>query len=70
MLLCLMCLNGLLLLLLREIFDWLWLIGVSAYAVLVIRGGGAPVRFLTYYYYHYLRAIGKRNLIYYKKLDI
>ena len=38
---------GLMLLLLREIFDWLWLIGVSPYAALVIRGGGAPVRFLT-----------------------
>ena len=29
------------------IFEWLRLIGVSAYAALVIRGGGAPVCFLT-----------------------
>jgi len=43
----LMRLYSLLLLLLREIFDWLWLMKVSACAVLVIRGGGAPVRFLT-----------------------
>ena len=48
MLLCLICMYGLMLLLLREIFDWLWLMKVSACAVLVIRGGGAPARFLTH----------------------
>ena len=48
MLLCLICLYGLMLLLLREIFDWLWLMKVSACAVLVIGGGGAPARFLTH----------------------
>ena len=44
-----MCLYSLLLLLLRVIFEWLRLIGVSAYAalVIVIRGRGAPVCFLT-----------------------
>ena len=35
-------------LLLRVIFEWLRLIGVSAYAALVIRGSGAPVCFLTH----------------------
>ena len=48
MLLCLICMYGLMLLLLREIFDWLWLMRVSPCAALVIRGGGAPVRFLTH----------------------
>ena len=50
MLLCLICMYGLMLLLVREVFDWLWLIRVSPYAALVIRGGGAPVRFLTTQY--------------------
>ena len=50
MLLCLMCLYSLLLLLLRVLFEWLRLIRVSAYAALVIRGGGAPICFLTWYH--------------------